>query len=83
MEQKIKYTTLPTGKILHNIYDIKSITNINSNQDKYEITSNISKKWYEFEIEYGDSKRVSPTYKTINSANLDRDFIIETINYKI
>ena len=68
------------GKILHNIYDIKSITNINSNQDKYEITS---KEWYEFEIEYKDSKRVSLTYETINSANLDRDFIIETINYKI
>ena len=80
MEQKIKYTTLPTGKILHNIYDIKTITNINSNQDKYEITS---KEWYEFEVEYRDSKCVSLTYETINSANLDRDFIIETINYKI
>lgn len=79
MEQKIKYISLPTGKILHNIFNIKTITNINSNQNIYETTS---KEWYEFDVEYIDGKIISLTYTTLNSANLDREFLIEQINYK-
>ena len=77
-KMKKSYTTLPTGKIIDNIYNIKTISNISTNIDKYATPM---KEWFEYDIEY-DDRKITLSYETLGAAQKDREYIETNFKHK-
>lgn len=72
-----KYTTLPSGKAIRNIDQIKFIDSIKEFADEF---ASPAKQWVEFDILYDNDEKVNLSYDVMSTAVVDRDFLLQKIH---
>lgn len=72
-----KYTTLPSGKTIRNIDQIKFIDSLKEFKDEF---ASPAKYWVEFDILYDNDEKVNLSYDVMNTASADRDFLLQKIH---
>ena len=72
-----KYTTLPSGKAIRNIDQIKFIDSIKEFADEF---ASPAKHWVEFDILYDNNEKVNLSYDVMSTALVDRDFLLQKIH---
>ena len=72
-----KYTTLPSGKTIRNIDQIKFIDSLKEFKDEF---ASPAKYWVEFDILYNNDEKVNLSYDVMSTALADRDFLLQKIH---
>ena len=72
-----KYITLPSGKAIRNIDQIKFIDSLKEFKDEF---ASPAKYWVEFDILYDNDEKVNLSYDVMNTASVDRDFLLQKIH---
>lgn len=72
-----KYTTLPSGKTIRNIDQIKFIDSLKEFKDEF---ASPAKYWVEFDILYNNDEKVNLSYDVMSTASADRDFLLQKIH---